>query len=268
MTILFTGHKGFLGRELIPYLREDSNVVKFEGDLTDFKALSSFVREKRVQRVIHAAVRGGRRTKVDTPSTLINNLKMTSNVIRLGIPFITFCSGAIYNRTTSIREAKENESLNSYPPDFYGQSKYVARSLLDEKVDGLILRFFNVFGQTEGNDRFITANVLRYISRNPMQVFSDFRMDFFYVQDVLPVINSWIQLNILPKEINLVYPTKYLLSEVCGKINTLSKYRVPVRIEESANSHDYTGSGDLLQSLGMPLLGLEYGLTRMYKALK
>jgi len=83
MKILFTGHRGFLGRELIPKLVPDYEVVKFDGDLRDFDELSKFVSLNRIDGVIHAAVRGGRRLKADDYSVLEENLLVGVNVFRL-----------------------------------------------------------------------------------------------------------------------------------------------------------------------------------------
>jgi len=267
MTLLFTGHKGFLGRELIPNLQKLEEVVQFEGDYRDYSALREFVKDFGVDRVIHAAARGGRRTKSDSVATLLNNVESTVNVLRLELPVVMFCSGAIYNRVTSINQAKENESLSSYPTDFYGQSKFIGNALARKHENCTVLRFFNVFGISEGIDRFITFNLVQYIERKPMVIFRDFQMDFFYVQDVMPILTNWLSNLNPPSEINMVYRNKYFLSEVCEKINSLSDYRVPVQVNCSEQSNDYTGNGDRLDSLALNQLGIDTGISEMYSAL-
>jgi nucleoside-diphosphate-sugar epimerase len=267
MTLLFTGHKGFLGRELIPGLQKFEEVVQFEGDCCDYSALRKFVKDFGVEKIIHAAARGGRRTKSDSVATFLNNVESTVNILRLELPLVIFCSGAIYNRDISVDQANEKESLSSYPSDFYGQSKFIGNFFARSQANCTVLRFFNVFGVSEGIDRFITFNILQYIKRKPMVIFSDFQMDFFYVRDVAPVLSNWLG-NLTPlSEINMVYKNKYFLSEVCEKINSLSDYKVPVQVESFDHSNNYTGNGDKLDSLALNQLGLDTGISEMYEAL-
>lgn len=268
MTILFTGHKGFLGRELIPELKLSEEIITYQGDLTDWHSLKNFINENRVERILHAAVRGGRRNKIENPETLTNNVKSTVNLLRLEIPLVLFCSGAIYNRTESIDEAKEEDSYASYPSDFYGQSKFLNNYLAQGHENSVSLRYFNVFGKSEGTDRFITFNLLQYIQGKPMIIFKDFQMDFFYVQDTIPVLKSWIKGANFPKEINLVYREKMFLSEICAIINTLSDYGVPIHFQDSVQAHNYTGSGEIFESLNLPQIGLKSGIVEMYEFLK
>ena len=268
MTILFTGHKGFLGRELIPELQLSEEIITYQGDLTDWQSLKNFIHENRVEKIIHAAFRGGRRNKIDTLETLTNNVKSTVNLLRLEIPLILFCSGAIYNRNEPIDEAREEDSLASYPSDFYGQSKFLNNYLAQGQENFSSLRYFNAFGKSEGADRFITFNLLQYIQLKPMIIFKDFQMDYFYVKDTIPVLKSWIKGANLPKEMNLVYREKLFLSEICAIINTLSDYDVPIHFQDSARAQNYTGSGKFFESLKLPQFGLNSGIVEMYEFLR
>jgi nucleoside-diphosphate-sugar epimerase len=268
MKILFTGHRGFLGRELIPLLKEDHEVFTFDGDYRNFESVQGFVHENSVEKILHAAVRGGRRNKLETHETLQNNVETTINILRLDLPTILFCSGAIYNRDHSINRVTEVESLNSFPTDFYGQSKFISNALARNHGNCSVLRFFNVFGPTEGFDRFISFNISRYLAQEPMIVFNDFEMDFFFVRDTLPVISSWLSEDPFPSEVNMVYEAKFLLSEICNFINTLGGYEVPIDIQEPSRNKNYSGGGAVLSSLGFNFLGLEKGISQMYHHIK
>ncbi len=268
MKILFTGHRGFLGRELVSILKSDFEVLTFDGDYSVYQPVEEFVRDNAVDKIIHAAVRGGRRNRLDTQETLQNNVETTINVLRLNLPTLLFCSGAIYNRAHSIFRAKEVDSLSSFPRDYYGQSKFLANLLAKNQANCNVLRFFNVFGPTEGLDRFISFNISRYLNREPMIIFSDFEMDFFFVKDAVPVISSWVNGRRLPPEINMVYEVKYHFSQICQFINSLGDYTVPIEIQDSGMEKHYSGNGELLSSLGFSFLGLEEGILQMYRWIK
>ena len=264
MTLFFTGHRGFLGRELIPILSKDYEVVVFEGELSNFKKVEHFCDVNKVDKIIHAAVRGGRRNKFDTPQTLIDNLSASINVLRTSIPSLIFCSGAVYDRNLSIDSLAEDHSSRSFPSDFYGQSKFIINQLVQLEKQITTFRFFNVFGPTEGLDRFISFNIDQYIRRKPMIIFKDFYMDFFYVGDACKMVRKWIDNENMPKELNLVYEKKHLLSEVCKLINSLDSYNVPIEFDESGLGMNYTGSHTRISSYSSDFQGLEYGIRAIY----
>lgn len=263
MKVLFTGHRGFLGREIIPELEKDCEIVLYQGDLRDFHALSEFVILNKVNRIIHAAVRGGRRTQVDTFHVLVENLQVGTNIIRLGLPTLAFCSGAIYGRQENIYLAKESSSASRYPTDFYGQSKFLFREIAKDYPNIHLVRFFNVFGVTETPERFLRANVVRHRNRTPIQVYQDFRMDFFYVKDSIDYLKAWLLDKSLPREINMVYVEKLFLSDLARIINYIGGYEVEILVESIEQGLDYCGDGSLLKSLNFDLKGLEFGVGKL-----
>jgi len=265
MRILFTGHKGFLGRELIPELEKDFDIRTFDGDLQDFPKLSKFVSTEKIESVIHAAVRGGRRTHVDTHEDLAENLKTSINAFRLGIPLLSFCSGKVYDWSTGIENRAESAADSTYPKDFYGQSKHLFRKISFNEPEVKLVRFFNVFGPSESSDRFIKANISRYANNLPMQIHNDLIMDFFYVNDTVPLLKKWILGGEIPKEINMVYAKKYLLSEVCALINKLDQHQVNIEFNDLNLGKNYFGNGELLLKQGFKLNGLLLGLEKMYE---
>jgi len=265
MNILFTGHKGFLGRELIPELANSFKVHAFSGNLLDFDLLKRFVVDHSIERVIHAAARGGRRIREDSASTLAENFTTSVNVRNLGLPTLYFCSGAIYGRQKPIYKVREDCANYRYPNDYYGQSKFLFREIAIDDEQSTFLRYFNVFGESEGPDRFITHNVQRYRQKLPMRVFENFFMDFFYVKDSVPLIFQWLKEKEIPREINMVYEDKLSLVQVCELINGLNRYSVPIDLDSSEEGKDYCGDGSTLASLKLPMLGLLNGLTNMCK---
>lgn len=265
MKLLFTGHRGFLGRELIPLISDDCEILTWEGDYTDRLETLEFINDLKVQRIIHAAARGGRRTKSDSPNVLINNLLSSLNILEASVPSILFCSGAIYDRRLTIDKANEESSNKSYPSDYYGQSKFLINQIAKAYDHAVLLRFFNVFGKSEGLDRFISFNVSQYIKREPMVIYRDFEMDFFSVADVAPIIRSWLHGRKLPKEINLVYEQKFSLTEICNFINQLDSHKVSIEYLSPPSELNYTGKPDVLKSLEFDFDGLRNGIREMYK---
>jgi hypothetical protein len=98
-----------------------------------------------------------------------------------------------------------------------------------------------------------------------MVIDQNIKYDFFYVEDSLPIITSWILGEDIPKETNLVYPNKLYLDDVCKAINRLDTHKVEVIVKQPSSGKNYFGNGRKFLELGYPLIGLEEGLKRVYQ---
>jgi GDP-L-fucose synthase len=137
MNIFFTGHRGFLGKSCIPHLQNFHEVFTSEIDLTNDHDLEKFLYENKIDFIIHAAVRAGRRNEPDTAENLYDNLLMFENLSKLQIPMINFCSGAAYDRRFSIEDVSEGDLGKSIPTDNYGLSKYIISKRIHSFRHGL-----------------------------------------------------------------------------------------------------------------------------------
>lgn len=267
MKILFTGHRGFLGRELIPELRKDVEILVYNEDLRDFKLLNQFVKSHKIDGVINAAAKVKQRDGVESVNDLIDNLTINFNITRLELRTLSFCSGKIFGWHRSIEGFSESIAGSEYPKDFYGQSKFIFREMMKENAQITLGRFFNVFGPTESSTRFVRANLTRYRNAEPMIINQNIKMDFFYVLDSIFFIRDWLLNKNLPNEINLVYEKKYDLFEICTMINRLGSFKVPIKIIDHTPGFNYYGDPSLLSKLDYPFLGLQEGLMRVFQSL-
>jgi nucleoside-diphosphate-sugar epimerase len=265
MKVLFTGHRGFLGREIIPEINKSFQLSFYQHDLTDYTQLSRFIADQKIERIIHAAVRGGRRNRIDSHLDLVENLVASVNVLKLQLPTISFCSGKIYGWQNAIENKSEIDTGDIFPKDLYGQFKYIFRSLVINEDQIKLIRFFNVFGVSESNERFMKANIARYARKETMLIHQDFIMDFFYVKDSVPIISDWLNGLEIPKETNLVYSQKMKLSEICSLINELDTHKVEIHIEDKNPGKNYYGNGQNFSKLGYKSEGLEAGIRIMYE---
>lgn len=267
MKTLFTGHNGFLGKELIPKLSNEYHISTYDGDILDYKKLNNFVESNAITRVIHAAAKIDINPRLNGTELLLKNIAMVGNVIKLNLPTLTFCSGKVFGHQNAINNAKEHENF-IYPADYYGQSKFIIKRLVENIEYFTMIRFFNVFGYHENKQRFIKSNLLRYAHKEPMIVNQDLEFDTFYVEDSLPVIKSWLSEELISKETNLVYQNKLKLTDLCELINKLDKHTVKIIIKENGLAKNYTGNGDKLSDMRYDLLGVQKGLSVVYARIK
>lgn len=265
MKILITGGNGYIGKALIKSLREHHELVcpsRNSVDFTDAKQAKLFFNQccgegGPFDYVIHCAVQGGNRLKIDDESVLLNNLKMYYNLVdnrKFFGRFISFGSGA--------------EIL--YPETPYGFSKKIIADSMSEKEGFYNIRIYGLFDENELPTRFIKANILRYINNQPMEIHSDKAMDFFYMEDLKSLVDYYLSHKDLPKTIACVYPYTYRLSRIANVINQLDHHKVEVMTSQK-NEPNYDVFGDDSCEFACDIIkciGLEEGIKETYKNLK
>lgn len=276
MNILVTGANGFIGSNIIKLLSNDTNFKFFNGNrnainLYSTESIERYLDENQIDTVIHCAIEGGSRLKQDTSDMLYKNILMYENLIKFNHRykvFINFGSGAEFDRKYDISNVNEYDMFGVVPTDFYGLSKNIISKLSVHYCASVNLRIFGCFYHNELSTRFIKNNINKYINHKSMIIHQDRYMDFFYMDDLINIIEY--SLNNPPstyKDINMSYLKKYKLSDITSIINDLSSYKVDVIIENENFGLNYTGNGELLNSLNLKLKGLEIGIKECYHKL-
>jgi nucleoside-diphosphate-sugar epimerase len=162
--------------------------------------------------------------------------------------FISFGSGA--------------EIFNPNTP--YGLSKKVIANSINQTLNWYNLKIFAVFDENELNTRFIKANLLHYIKKEPIIVHNNKQMDFFYMKDLISLVEYYIQNSNLPKTVDCSYKEKHTLMDIANYINTLSDYKVPIIVEDSNKFEYYCGTH---HGLSINEIGLFEGINQTAKKL-
>jgi nucleoside-diphosphate-sugar epimerase len=253
--ILITGGNGYIAKKLaIGLLDYNIDIItKIDLDLTDENACRIFFRDKSYDVIIHTAIQGGSRLKVDDDSVLEKNLKMYFNLMNYAVKnarFISFGSGA----------------EKGYPTDPYGLSKYVIAQSMLTKPNCYNIRIYAVFDHDELDTRFIKTNVKRYINKKDMLVYQNKYMDFFYMEDLISVVNYYVKENTpISKEFDCTYLETKTLYQIAELINHLDEHKVEIRILDDRSGKDYNGSW---HGIELPLVGLEQGIRNSYNIIK
>jgi nucleoside-diphosphate-sugar epimerase len=277
MTILITGSNGFIGRNLAKLLDGDNiieTVTRKELDLLNPQVVKEFFNGKKYNLVIHTAVEGGRRTVPDDEGVFYRNLLMIYNLLENQDSFdrmITFGSGAELDRRYNIN--LETDMNRRYPIDFYGMSKSIINKLCQVEPKLYNFRIFNCFGSDEAPERMIRGNIEKYIRKEPMTLFSNRLMDFFYIEDLTLIVEYFLKAPMFPtKIINCSYEDHIRLRDVLEIINSLDNYSVPILddVDQSINKinttpTDYVG---IHSELPLGFVGLEEGIRRTYEKIK
>lgn len=257
MKILITGANGYVGKSLHRALKPEHFVTALTRqtvDWTDAVAVKNFFESAPFfDVVIHCAVAGGSRLTKDDWNVMDKNLSMYYNLLanrkRFG-RFIHFGSGA-----------------ETYmPSEPYGYSKKViAKSILNQD-NFYNLKIFGVFDENELDTRFIKANIKRYIAKEPIQIHENKFMDFFYMQDLISVVQYYIKEREPSKEFDCVYEEgSPLLTQLATMINELDEHKVKIFVGDS-DGESYTSK--YRSRLPYGFIGLDEGLKITYNKLK
>jgi len=254
MKILSTGGNGYIAKSIYNSLKDKYNITyitRQDFDLTNSSDTLEYFSDKYFDVVIHCAVSGGNRLKQETWSDMDNNLKMYYNLLSCREKFgvlIHFGSGAEINA----------------PESPYGLSKKVIANSILEQKNFYNIRIFGVFDENELDTRFIKGNIKRYINKEPIIIHQDKWMDFFYMKDLISLVDYYINNDDVPKQIDCSYTGLYKLSEVADIINGLGEHKVDIHIENKGMALSYYG----VANVKLDFIGLEEGIKEVYNKLK
>jgi len=253
-TILITGGNGYIAKSLYNSLKnsyEITTLTRNNFDLNHFKVLDSYLKHKYFDVVIHCAVSGGSRLKEDTIGDMDNNLQMYYNLLNCKDRFgklIHFGSGAEITQ----------------PETPYGLSKRVISKSISEQKNFYNIRIFAVFDENELDTRFIKGNIKRYINKEPIIIHQNKFMDFFYMKDLISLVDYYIQSENPPKEIDCSYQQSYSLFDIANMINGLDTHKTQIIFNNGGMGEKYCGNSNTL----LNYIGLEVGIANIYNKLK
>ena len=208
------GANGFIGKNLAIYL-DWVGVTRLDLDLTDQRAVEEYFKTHTYDVVIHCAVMGGSRLKVDDGEVIYKNLLMFENVVRVFKgKLIYFSSGA---------------ALRGNPPtDPYGLSKWLIDRRIETIPNAYSLRIWGCYGPGELPTRFSAV-----CKRDGHVIIErDRYFDFIDVEDVKKVVLEYVKGDRNEKQYNLVYPEKHLLSEWAQKFGATYQIRDISKLDE------------------------------------
>ena len=249
MRILITGASGSVGKSLANNLQLEHSVVvltRQDLNLADSTEVKEYFKYNYFDAVIHCAVEGGHRLVADTSKVLDINLQMYYNLVANKTSFgklLHFGSGADTLETP------------------YGLSKKIIRESIKGQSNFYNLRIYAVFDEDELETRFIKSNIKNYLTNKPIIVHANKYMDFFYMQDLITVVQYYLETETPPVEFDCVYRDRTSLLEISSLINNLADYRVEIVLENNNPTQEYVGQFTDLQ---LDYVGLEQGIKNTY----
>jgi len=193
------GAGGFIGKNLV---RETEwvSITRQDLDLTDQKSVEEYFKMHQYDVVIHCAVIGGSRLRVDDGEVTHKNILMFENVARVFKgKLLYFSSGA---------------ALRGNPPtDPYGLSKWIIDKRIETISNAYSLRIWGCYGSGELPTRFSAV-----CKRDGHVIIEqDKYFDFIDIEDVRKIVGEYVDDERHEKFYDLVFPEKLLLSQWAEK---------------------------------------------------
>jgi len=257
MNILITGGNGYIAKSLYNELKNDHSITlltRSNFDLTNSRFANQYFSRNQFDVVIHTAVAGGSRLETDDINVLDKNLQMYYNLL---------ANKHAYNKLIHFGSGAQFRS----EPGPYGLSKsIIAESMADKECFYNII-VYGLFDENELDTRFIKTNLKKYINKEPMIIHNNKKMSFFYMKDLVELVNHLIleEPKKLIKTQYAAYVGEYSLLEIAEYINTLGDYTVPILVGTEMGE-DYQSKFNAPYSLNY--VGLKEGILEVYNKLK
>lgn len=273
MNVLVTGSNGYIGKTILNSKIE--GITFFHGnrqtiDLFNKESIKIFIKQHKIDSIIHCAIEGGSRLKTDDANIFYNNLLIFENLYSCRLllhKLINFASGAEFDRETNIWLRPEEDIFQKVPKDYYGLSKNIIAKKCLSINNFYNLRIFGCFDENELETRFIKSCILKSKKDEQIVIHQDKVMDFFYLKDLISVISYFLLSEPCYQDINLSYEYKNKLSEIAEIIICENKSKSQILIYDKNSSH-YNGDFIKLKNLNLNLMGFKNGIQKTINNLK
>ena len=241
MNLLITGGAGFIGRHIVPALRQDHSLRAILShsrsdddeyltcDLTEEKdllRLRDMLKNEHIDGIIHMAASLADTVSKDRMEILDRNLNMTRGMIFLARAlkpafFVNFSSTAVYPNRDGIYSEESLLDMGNNSDCLYGLSKFNSEILFNHflgmDMSVVHLRIAQVVGKGMRDDRLIPVFLKELKTKNTITVFGagERVVNFVNVQVVARMLCRIVQ-DPRPAVFNLGSDQNHTLGEVAG----------------------------------------------------
>jgi GDP-L-fucose synthase len=254
--VLLTGSTGFTGRNLKEALSSDFFLLgpgHTELDLTDQRAVNSYLKSHDIDAVIHAAIKPMHRNAKDTDDLLKTNLLIYYNIANAveknGIKMLFIGSGCCYDSAHYIPSIREEYFGEHIPTSTEGLVKYTISSSVLSSRFIYDLRVFGLFGKYEDYAiRFISNAICKALFNMPITLRQNRRFSYLCINDLSKIVSLMIKKELNYRAYNIVPDNTVTLLELAEIIHEEMGSPLPIQIEQEGIGMDYTGDNTRFRS--------------------
>lgn len=270
--ILITGGSGFVGRNLKEALSGRYYIFApshSELDLLDFGQVEQYVREKKIDVVVHGAVHvpmfhGGEKEFFHDMQMFLNLEKISGRLEKL----LYFGSGAEFDKQSDIRMISEDSFGRNIPVSEYGLAKYTMNRIARRSENIYNLRLFGVFGKYElWNIKFLSNLCCKAVFGFPLTVRRECWFDFLFVEDLPEIVTWFIEKTPRFHDYNVCHGREYRLTELAGLVRKISGKDLPIMLLNNDRNWDYSADNCRLRSEipELRITPMEQAIEKLYR---
>jgi GDP-L-fucose synthase len=253
--ILVTGGSGFIGRNILEsYLNDKYDLfapARAELDCSNDESVQQYFSNRKFDVVIHAAIKPGHRNAADKTGLLYINSRMMFNLLKQHHKWgklLNMGSGAIYDMKHYQPKMKESYFGTYIPVDEHGYTKYIFGKLLPNLDAVYDLRIFGIFGKYEDYTiRFISNAITKAVFDLPVTLQQNRKFDYLYINDLMPVLEHFIEQDPKDKAFNITPDKAVELLEIAKIVKKISGKQMDIQVAKEGYGSEYSGDNSLLR---------------------
>ena len=267
--VLLTGGTGFIGRNIIPILKE--NCILFSPGRSELNLKSEYevrkyIEDNKIQVIIHSANPNPVKNELDTANSFFeDSLRCFMNLYAardLYEKMFFLGSGAEFNKKLDISSITEDDCFRSMPEDSYGFAKYIMNTITHYDNKLVNLRIFACYGPTDHESKFITHCINCCLKNEDITIRQNCYFDYMHVSDLGNILVRFI--NNYPKEndYNVCSGTRKTLKDIAEIVKQQINSDCKIKLLSEGMNKEYTGDNKrLLEELGnYQFVSLEDGI--------
>ena len=252
--LLLTGGTGFVGRNILPILREKFEVCapsRAELNLLDEKQVYSFIEKGHFDYIFHGANPNPSKNPLDGKEHLgTDSLRVYFSLRRCSSFFgkmFYLGSGAEYDKRFDIVSAKEEEIDHRLPKDDYGFAKYLMNYDARHSSNIYNLRIFGCYGPTDAKSKFIRDAIDCCLENRPITIRQNCMFDYMYVNDLGRIACLLLEKDHLSfHDYNVCSGRRISLMEIAEIVKAQMKNPYQIEVMKDGWNQEYTGDNSRL----------------------
>lgn len=246
--VLFTGGSGFVGKNIIPLLEKNYEIIapsRKELNLTDTEAVRDYVTDGKFNIIIHSANPNPvKNAQCDIAGKMFeDSMRIFMNFYRVSSlcdKVLYLGSGAEFDKTLDMIDIKETDVRRSLPKEVYGCTKYIMNELAHTSENIYNLRLFACYGPYDHESKFITHCIRCCLNNEPITIRQNCYFDYIHVYDLVPIIEFAIENHLKYHDYNVASGKKYSLKEIAEKVKAAMGSSQPIIMLAEGWNKEYT----------------------------
>lgn len=241
--LLLTGGTGFIGRNILPVLREKYEVfapTRAELNINDQKSVDVCLNKNKADILVHCAIVNPEKSIDVNRSVLADTLKAFLCLTKYPFEKIVYIgSGAEYDKSQNIVNVSEEDIGKNIPTDEYGLAKYALNEIARSSENIINMRIFGCYGPMEPERRFIRHAIDCCLKNNPVTIRQDCRFSYIFVKDLARAVLRVLESETRFHDYNICSGT-YKLSELAEIVKKQMNNPLLTQIGAEGFNNEYT----------------------------